>query len=177
MRELYPSFANPRTWRSLSQTKILEGEAWKEIRLKTLLRDNYTCQYCGYQSPKYQIVDHIDGNPENNDDSNLQTVCQMCNLVKHSGQGCVVQGVVDLFKESKYNQNDIIKITRQMRDEGKTDQEIIQFLGLKHKMPFEMDLEYLKSLFAFVTSRPTKNRDKMYDRWKAYHESSLKENL
>jgi hypothetical protein len=28
--------------------------------------------------------------PESNDDENLTTVCQMCNLTEHSGQGCVV---------------------------------------------------------------------------------------
>lgn len=61
-----------------------------------------------------------------------------------------------------------------MRDQGKSDEEIILFLGLKHKMPFKMDKKYLKKLYGFVTSRPTRTGNDMYDRWKAYHESKLK---
>lgn len=165
---LYPSFAPPEKWRNSSQSKKLEGQAWQELRQKILARDNFTCAYCGYQSPKYQIVDHIDGNPENNDFSNLQVVCQMCNLVKHSGQGCVVQGIVDLYGSSKYTQNDIIRITREMRNKGKTDDEIIRFLGLKNKIPFKMDREYLKKSFGFVTSKRSKVEDEMYNHWLDY---------
>ncbi|MBL7169504.1 MAG: hypothetical protein ISS48_00620 [Candidatus Aenigmarchaeota archaeon] len=40
-----------------------------------------------------------------------------------------------------------------MRSQGKNDNEIISFLGLKSKKPFRMDRKYLKSLFGFVTSR------------------------
>jgi len=121
-----------------------------------------------------QVIDHIDGNPQNNNENNLQTICQMCNLIKHAGQGCVVKGVVDLYKESKYNQNDIIRITREMRDRGKTDEEIIHFLGLKHKMVFKMDKRYLRRLYGFVTSRSTRTGNDMYDRWKAYHISVIR---
>jgi len=74
----------------------------------------------------------------------------MCNLIMHSGQGCIVKGVVNLYKESRYNQNDIIRITREMRDQGKSNEKIISFLGLKQKMPFKMDKEYLRNLHGFV---------------------------
>jgi len=71
-----------------------------------------------------------------------------------------------LYRESNYNQNDIIRITRKTRDQGKTDDEIIAFLDLKKKAPFRMDKRYLANLFGFVTSRPTLTGDDMYDRWK-----------
>ena len=174
MKKLFPSYADPDRWRSPSEKTKLQSSDWKEIRLKILKRDDFTCQYCGYRAEKYQIVDHIDGNPNNNEDNNLQTVCQMCNLIKHAGQGCVVKGIVELYKESKYTQNDIIRITREMRDQGKTDEEIIQFLGLENKFPFKMDLEYLKGLCGFVTSRSSRFGDDMYDRWKDYHNSVIK---
>ncbi len=172
-RTLFPSFANPKTWRTNEQVKTLSRNEWQQLRLSILQRDGFTCQYCGYKSEKYQIVHHIDGNPENNADANLITICQMCNLVEHSGQGCVVQGIVDLYKESKYSQNDIIRITRKMRDEGKSDVEIIEFLGLKKPMPFLMEREYLSKLYGFVTSRSSISGDGMYDKWKAYHSKSL----
>jgi len=172
-RKLYPTFADPRLWRNHGEVKKLDAESWQFLRIRILTRDDFTCQYCGYRSEKYQIVHHLDENPENNEESNLVTICQMCNLIKHSGQGCVVKGVLGLYKESSYNQNDIIRITRDMRDQGKSDEEIIDFLGLKKKVPFKMDKQYLRKLYGFVTSRPTKTGDDMYDRWKAYH-SSLK---
>lgn len=168
-RKLVPSFANPETWRDNLQAKKLAGEEWRRLRFKILKRDNFTCQYCGYKSEKYQIVHHLNGNPTNNSEENLVTICQMCNLVEHAGQGCVVQCVVDLYKKSKFSQNDIIRITREMRDQGKSDEEIIMFLGLKDKVPFEMDKEYLSEKFGFVTSRPSKSENDMFDRWKEYH--------
>src|SRR3989338_9459121 len=151
MKPLSLLFAPPEKWRNSLQTKKLEGEEWQKFRKKILERDSYTCAYCGYKSLKYQIVDHIDGNPENNAQNNMQVICQMCNLIKHSVQGCEVQAVVDLYKKSKYNQNAIIKITRKMRDEGSNDIEIIKVLELKEKVPFKMDLRYLGKLLGFVS--------------------------
>ena len=93
----------------------------------------------------------------------------MCNLVKHSGQGCVVQEIVDLYEDSKFSQNEVITLTRRLRDEGKDDLEIISYLGLKQKMPFKMDNEYLKRLIGFVAARPTRENDGMYNGWVRYH--------
>ena len=173
MKTLVLSFAPPEKWRNPGQTRKLEGEKWQEFRKKILNRDNNTCAYCGYKSQKYQIVDHIDGNPENNSDSNMQVICQMCNLIKHAGQGCEVQAVVDLYKKSKYNQNTIIKITRKMRDEGSKDVEIIKVLELKEKVPFKMDLRYLGKLLGFVSSRQPIEKDTYYH-WFSYHNQELK---
>lgn len=153
MKTLYPSFANPETWRGNIKENISKEE-WKKLRFIILKRDNYTCQYCCFRAEKWQIVHHIDGNPNNNADKNLETICPMCNLIHHAGQGCVVQKIVDLYKTSKYSQNQIIQITRKMR--GKSDEYIIKFLKLNEKVPFKMDRNYLKKLFGFVTSGKTK---------------------
>lgn len=177
MKQLCPSFAPPEKWRNPRQSGKLEGEAWKLLRRKILGRDSFTCTYCGYRSDKYQIVDHIDGDPENNSDNNLQVICQMCNLVKHSGQGCVVQGIVDLYKESKYGQNDIVRITRERRDNGASDEEIIALLGLKFVADFKMDVNYLKKLYGFVTSRRSQSQNDMYDRWREYHNRNLRKSF
>lgn len=152
MKILYPSFANPETWRDNIVEEISKDE-WKILRLEILKRDDYTCQYCGFKAEKWQIVHHIDGNPNNNKEANLETVCQMCNLIHHAGQGCVVQGIVDLYKKSNFSQNEIIQITRNMRAEKKSDENIIANLGLTEKVPFKMNKGYLKELFGFVTSR------------------------
>jgi len=154
MKTLYPSFADPENWRDEDSRNHNKPE-WRKKRLIILERDNFTCQYCGFKSEKWQIVHHIDGNPNNNDNDNLETICPMCNLINHAGQGCVVQDIVDLYKKSKYSQNEIIQISRRMRAEGRKDNEIIEFLGLNGKVPFKMDKNYLKKLFGFVTSRKT----------------------
>ena len=159
VKKLFPSFAPPETWRSEKQDKKLEG-------------DDFTCAYCGYRSEKYQIADHIDGNPENNDYGNLQVVCQTCNLVKHSGMGCVITGAVDLYGQSDYDQNEVMQITRKMRTEGKNDGEIIAFIGLKGKMPFKQERAYLERLYGFVTSRPSKTPGDMYNHWLEYQKKN-----
>ena len=167
MNPLFLSFAPPEKWRD-GKSRDIESEQWQLIRKKILERDNYTCTYCGYKSQKYQIIDHTDGNPKNDSDKNLQIVCQMCNLIKHSGQGCVVQEVVDLYRWSRYNQNTVIKIIRKMRDEDYHDNEIINVLQLREKVPFKMDRDYLRGVFGFVTSRSPRQKD-MYYNWLHYH--------
>jgi len=174
LRKLFPSFAPPETWRDNKQVKSLDTATWKKLRQKILSRDQFTCQYCGFESEKYQIVHHIDGNPSNNSDENLVVICQMCNLVEHSGQGCVVQNVVELYRKSEYSQNEIIKITRKMRDVGKSDNEIIKFLGLEENVPFEMDRDYLSKLYGFVTERLSNDLTGMYNHWKVYHKQELR---
>jgi hypothetical protein len=98
-------------------------------------------------------INHIDGNPKNNDEANLETVCQMCHMIMHSGLWCATYKVIDLYLESKYSQNDIIRITREMREKGKSDNEIVKFLGLRKPTPWRQDLKYLANLFGFISSR------------------------
>lgn len=77
MKKLTLSFADPKSWRTNIKEKITKDE-WKILRLKILKRDAYTCQYCGFKAEKWQIVHHIDGNPNNNEEDNLETICPMC---------------------------------------------------------------------------------------------------
>ena len=174
LKKLILSYVDPSAWRNKAQIEKLDEKGWFERRRKILERDNYTCQYCGYRAEKFQIVHHIDGNPKNNKENNLMTICQMCNLIEHSGQGCVVNGIVDLYRESNYNQNDIIIITRELRDQGYHDEKIINKLGLKRKVSFKMDKKYLAKLFGFVTDRASKESNDMYDRWKIFHINNIR---
>jgi len=152
MKQLYPSYANPNTWRTVTPDRTRK-EDWTQLRLKILERDDYSCQYCGFKCNKWQIVHHIDGNPNNNSHPNLMVVCQMCNLIEHAGMGCVLQGVTDLYRKAKYSQNEIVAKTRQLRAAGKTDTEIIRELGLEEKVQFKQDWNYLRPLIGFVTSK------------------------
>jgi len=56
---------------------------WRKIRERILRRDGYCCQQCGQTEGKLHI-DHIIPRRLNggDNDSNLQTLCQKCNLSK-----------------------------------------------------------------------------------------------
>ena len=130
-RRLYPTFNDPDKWRSPKQRQSYNDEKRKQLRQQILKRDNNTCVYCGFQADKYMIAHHINDDPNDLRLENLETI----------------------YKESKFSQEDIIRITRQLRALGKNDEGIIQKLGLKRKVPFEQDLNYLKGLYGFITSR------------------------
>jgi len=141
-------------WRTEADKKFMKSAEWvKRIRPRILLRDDNTCQYCGYRNEKGMQVNHIDGNPKNHEDNNLEVICNYCHMITHSGLWCAVFHSVDVYEESKYNQNETSRITRKMREDGKTDEEIIEFLGLKKKTDWKQDLDYLSKLYGFVTSR------------------------
>jgi len=57
---------------------IYQRRDWQATRKRIIDRDRGACQICG--SPVRLQVHHRDGNNENNDDANLQTLCAICHL-------------------------------------------------------------------------------------------------
>lgn len=158
MKQLYPAYEL--SWRTEEDEAFMRSAEWKRIRQAILVRDHFTCQYCGFTSEKGMNVGHIDGNPKNNSDANLEVVCPDCHKVMHAGLWVVVKGTMRLYRVSKCSQTEIIRRTREMRAEGKTDNEIISSLGLEQRMPWKQDLEYLRPLFAFILSGPARETHK-----------------
>ncbi len=140
------------SWRTKADTAFLHSAAWKKLRKSILVRDNFTCQYCGYVSEKGLQVNHINGDPKDNNPDNLEVVCSQCHMIMHSGLWASVHHTIIIFKRSEYSQNEIIQITRELRNKGKTDNEIISYLGLKDQVPWRQDLDYLSKLYGFITS-------------------------
>ena len=172
--ELYPSFAPLETWRTAGSHIVFDEKGagrvvprkdnpriWEQIRVEILERDNYACRYCGFKAFKWQIVHHMDGNPDNNNRANLETICAMCNLVLHCGRGVTVLKTVDLYQKSTYSQAEVIQLTRILRASGCPDNEIAKRLGLTGKVKFRQDRAYLKQLVAFVSAREPVRRDFM----------------
>lgn len=58
---------------------------FKSMRPKILKRDDFSCQFCGFRSQKYQEVHHIDDNHDNNNENNLITTCSLCHACFHVG--------------------------------------------------------------------------------------------
>jgi len=153
MRKIYPTFAESSSYHGLTQNRHrLTGSEADAIRNSVFERDNYTCSYCNFHAEEWQSIGYIDGDSTNNKLSNLITICPMCNLIVNSRLGCQIEGIVELYRSAKYDQNRIVQITRKMRSQGKSDSIIIGALGLKDKVPFRMNKKYLSGLFAFVTS-------------------------
>ena len=57
----------------------------EKLRYAILTRDNFSCVLCGKRARDgVRIeVDHIDEDATNNDESNLQVLCNLCNKGKH----------------------------------------------------------------------------------------------
>ncbi len=68
--------ATPDVWRLFSVRKA--DPAFQKPKETILVRDNYTCQYCGFQAKKYQEIVNLDNNYYNNKLSNLVTACCFC---------------------------------------------------------------------------------------------------
>lgn len=78
MPRLYPLHltATPESWRLFSVRKTDEG--FQEFRNHVLERDQFTCQFCGFQATQYQEVINLDNNYRNNKLTNMVTACGFC---------------------------------------------------------------------------------------------------
>ncbi|KAK3839404.1 MAG: hypothetical protein JOS17DRAFT_729047 [Linnemannia elongata] len=107
-----------KTWSSHKDTpRTLDTRSapWRILRQQVLLRENYTCRFCGVRSYKYMICDHIDGNPSHNDPTNLGINCPLCDSVRHCGLAGI-RGVLSLGISSM-SQKDINLRTLQLFSE------------------------------------------------------------
>ena len=60
-----------------------DPNADEKTRERIFARDNHTCQYCGFESKKFQLVHVKDGNLKNTEDDNLATSCIFCHQCFH----------------------------------------------------------------------------------------------
>lgn len=143
------------TWRKDEDKKFLASATWKNRRKAVLMRDDYTCSYCGYKTENTRLlhVHHIDGVPKNHDFINLETLCNLCHMIIHSGLWASVYATLDIFEKASVSQEEVVRITRELREKGKLDEDIIKTCGLKNKVSWKQDLDYLKTKIGFVSSR------------------------
>ncbi len=99
--------ANTEGWRAFMARR--HQAAFKENAPKIWQRDHYRCQFCGYQSKRFQEVVNIDGNYRNNVASNLATACVLC-------AHCLFLGVPGLnHKIIYFPQMSQVQISQMMR--------------------------------------------------------------
>lgn len=68
--------AIPDAWRLFSARK--SDPEFQKFARQVLERDQYTCQFCGFQASQYQEVVNLDKNYRNNKITNLVTACCFC---------------------------------------------------------------------------------------------------
>ncbi len=67
---------NPGSWRMYMSRKSNPG--FLKARTKVWARDDYTCQFCGFQAQDYQEIINLDNDYYNNKLDNLVTSCVFC---------------------------------------------------------------------------------------------------
>lgn len=68
--------ATPGAWRLYSARQ--SDPRFKLYEKRIFQRDQYRCQFCGFQARLYQDVINLDGNYNNNEMSNVVTACCFC---------------------------------------------------------------------------------------------------
>lgn len=63
-------------WRHFAKRK--QDKAFLPVAKRVFERDQYICQYCGFQAKEYLDVVNLDGNYLNNKFSNMITACCFC---------------------------------------------------------------------------------------------------
>lgn len=63
-------------WRHFARRK--EDKNFLPVAKKIYERDQYICQYCGFQAKEYQDIVNLDGNYTNNKPENMITACCFC---------------------------------------------------------------------------------------------------
>lgn len=71
-----PLAVNLSGWRLFIRRR--EDKAFLPVAEKVYRRDQYTCQFCGFQAKEFQEIVNLDGNYVNNKLSNMVTACCFC---------------------------------------------------------------------------------------------------
>lgn len=83
------------SWRMIDWHANESDGRYAAVRKTILERDDYTCRFCSFKSPKYQHIHHVNHDHGNNKPENLVTACPLCHQCAHLGlSGVHSSGVI-----------------------------------------------------------------------------------
>lgn len=65
-------------WSPQADAHRVKGDIGEEARVAILVRDDHTCQCCGFRAEKYQQILHLNGDTRDYRDDNVLTTCIFC---------------------------------------------------------------------------------------------------
>lgn len=83
------------------------NKKFRELARKIWHRDDYTCQFCGFQAKEYQEVINFDQNYRRNTPSNMGTSCCFCTqcfFLESAGEGGYGGGTIIYLPEISQNE-------------------------------------------------------------------------
>lgn len=86
-KQLLPLFLSVKTlnWRMNDRNSSEHDQEFQRVRKRALERDQNTCRFCGFKSPKWQEVHHMNDDHADNRVENLVTACPYCHMCQHIG--------------------------------------------------------------------------------------------
>jgi hypothetical protein len=98
---------------------------WKKVRSNAISKADKRCRFCGGLYQKYMICFHLDENPKNNNQDNVDMACKLCYIITHINLG---YGKDIKILMSKMSQVDIVK-------------ETVNYISKFSKVPHPMDID------------------------------------
>lgn len=144
-----------RLWRKDDEHLEITVPAFHAVRNDVLMRDNFTCHFCGFKSEKWQEIHHIDSDHQNNTPDNLVTSCNLCHQVHHLGM-CAMNSAGFLAVVPELAQTEINHLVRAIHVAEKTngDADVTNKLKSLYAIFQFRGQDTLKNLFELDISSP-----------------------
>lgn len=125
-------------------------KVFQRTRRAVLESTDYRCEFCGFQSTKFQEVHHGDDNHQNNAPENLYSACPLCHQVFHIGLAGMKEGG-DLVYLPELTQAEINQFALVIWMVGQTDR--TKFRDPQHALVFERLSKCAQRLEGMLSNR------------------------
>ena len=145
--KLRPGVTNMNQWQPVERKRAVPDKLRKAI----LARDDFTCASCGHRALKWMHIHHL-AEEDNDDPSNLCTLCVACHAVMHTGRSLGL-GTIEIWK-SPISQVEIVRATRDGIRRGLTLPEVNASFNLKKGRRAPSSVEWANDLLRSMGAEP-----------------------
>lgn len=144
---LRPGVTNMNQWQPADRKRAVPDK----VRNVVLARDDFTCASCGHRAMKWMHIHHL-AEEDNDDPSNLCTLCVACHAVMHMGRSLQL-GVIEIWK-SPISQREIVRATREGFRRGLSLPEVNAAFNLKKGRRAPASVEWANKLLEEMGHEP-----------------------